>query len=143
MLPAYLIWCSCFISRRKPARENKNVCNWHRDVRGCMCALDVARMYVFHEWERDRTRGRLCANKRRKTLDRETEREREMYARFYGIGGTPELRARRRFVLSPFAPSPFLRRTFALPYLPSLSLFPLLPYSLALSAPMCVRRANV
>lgn len=42
---------------------------------------------------------------RQKTPDRETERERGMYARFYGIGGTSELRARRRFVLSPFASS--------------------------------------
>lgn len=54
---------------------------------------------------RERDGTYVCEDRRQKTPDRETERERGMYARFYGIGGTPELRARRRFVLSPFASS--------------------------------------
>lgn len=67
----------------------------------CVC---VSMLHVFWN-ERKRWDVYVCEHRRQKTPDRETERERGMYARFYGIGGTPELRARRRFVLSPFASS--------------------------------------
>lgn len=83
---------------------------------------------------RERDGTYVCEDRRQKTPDRETERERGMYARFYGIGGTPELRARRRFVLSPFASS----LPFSIALLPSR-----ISLSVALIASIYVLRANV
>lgn len=78
-------------------------------------------LHVF--WNERKRRDVRCEHRRQKTPDRETERERGMYARFYGIGGTPELRARRRFVLSPFASSlPFSIALLPSRISPSLSL---------------------
>lgn len=105
-MPAYLILCPCFISRRKPAR-GKNACTGiaiRARVR-VWCVVRVCSMLHVFWNERKRWDVYVCEHRRQKTPDRETERERGMYARFYGIGGTPELRARRRFVLSPFASS--------------------------------------
>ena len=135
------------------------MCNWHRNVRACICVCvcmrarsmlhvhTYVRTYVCiprmaeKERQRERDIGRASSclragKRRRKRRIRGTERERESergYARFYRIGGTPELRARRRFVLSPFCSfSLALRRTFR-PAVSSLSL------SLSLS-PVCLFR---
>ena len=116
-LPAYLILCPCFISRRKPAREKKKkkkrgtcatgiaMCTpVHVCVRVCMCVWCVrascctylhtyvclcaecvrVRMYIFHEWQREREidigRASSClqaGQRRRKRRIRGTKRERE------------------------------------------------------------------
>ena len=172
-LPAYLILCPCFISRRKPARgkKKKRTCATGiamcAPVYACVCVCVRAQcctyirtyvcMYSTNGREKERQRERdigrassclRAGKRRRKRRIRGTERERESergYARFYRIGGTPELRARRRFVLSPFCSfSLALRRTFR-PAVSSLSLslspvclfrpFPSPCVSLAPSAP--------
>ena len=146
----YMRVCVCMRAR--------SMLHVHTYVRTYVCIPRMAEKE--RQRERDIGRASSClraGKRRRKRRIRGTERERESergYARFYRIGGTPELRARRRFVLSPFCSfSLALRRTFR-PAVSSLSLS-LCPPSVSsalslprasrslLQPPVCALRANV